>query len=79
MDTRAENKYTTDKCNSGNNIFLQNIIKNFGDVFEQRTGALTSYKCSLHLKANGKPVYMKPRPVQYVLLNQENQELDRFI
>lgn len=57
-------------------ILIKEIFSKYADIFKERIGKIPNVLCSLKLKENAKPTYIKPRSIPYALLDQVNDELD---
>ncbi|XP_044731858.1 uncharacterized protein K02A2.6-like [Chrysoperla carnea] len=56
--------------------FSKDILSRYSNVFEARIGRIPNVVCSLKIQENAKPIYIKPRPIPYALIDQVNDELD---
>lgn len=48
-------------------------------LFQSDMGKCSSYKASLHLKANAVPKFYKPRPIPFAQINGVKKEIDRLV
>ena len=55
---------------------IKNILQNFKDVFTPEVGKIPDFQCSLRLKPDAKPVFLKPRRIPYALQEEVEKELD---
>ncbi|XP_054280986.1 uncharacterized protein K02A2.6-like [Macrosteles quadrilineatus] len=60
------------------NTVVKSIKQRFSSVFEQCIGKTPNFTCSLKLKDNSRPVYLKPRPVPHALREAVENELDKL-
>ncbi|BES87325.1 Hypothetical Protein NTJ_00130 [Nesidiocoris tenuis] len=54
-------------------------MEEFADIFEQKVGCIPNFKCSLKLRQNAKPVFIKARDVPFALRDQVEKELDELV
>ncbi|XP_031338193.1 uncharacterized protein K02A2.6-like [Photinus pyralis] len=57
---------------------IADIMRDFADIFEPKVGCVPGITCSLELRPNSRPVFIKERPVPYALLEKVNIELDNL-
>ena len=57
---------------------IDQILKTYSDVFEPKVGKIPNYTCSLKLRSDAKPVFLKPRPIPYALREKVDTELDKL-
>ena len=57
-------------------IEIQDLMRDFPEVFEQRIGCISNYKVSLKLRESAMPIYNKERQIPYALTETVNKELD---
>ena len=57
-------------------IEIQDLMRGFPEVFEQRIGCIPNYKVSLKLRESAMPIYNKERQIPYALTETVNKELD---
>ena len=55
---------------------IPDITRQYAEIFEPKIGCTPGFTCSLQLRPNSKPVFIKERNVPYALLDKVNQELD---
>lgn len=55
---------------------IEDIMREFKDVFEEKIGCVPNHKVSLKLRDNAKPIYTKERQVPYSLRERVDKELD---
>ena len=55
---------------------LNDVLHCYEHVFSDELGALTGMKASIHLKDDASPVFMRSRPVPYVLRKGIEAELE---
>ncbi|XP_054279059.1 uncharacterized protein K02A2.6-like [Macrosteles quadrilineatus] len=60
------------------NTVIKSIKQRFSSVFEQCIGKTPNFTCSLKLKDNSRPMYLKPRPVPHALREAVENELDKL-
>ncbi|BET01344.1 Hypothetical Protein NTJ_14160 [Nesidiocoris tenuis] len=61
------------------NMSPASIMEEFADIFEQKVGCIPNFKCSLKLRQNAKPVFIKARDVPFALRDQVEKELDELV
>ena len=54
---------------------IDDIVNQFPAVFEQKVGKIPDFTCSLKLRENSKPVFLKAREVPFALRDKVNEEL----
>ena len=57
---------------------ISNITKEYFDVFEQKVGQIPDYICSLKLRKEATPVFIKSRQIPYALKESVDKELDKL-
>ena len=57
---------------------LDNILKRYPSVFQDRIGSVNGIKATLHFKPDATSKFMKPRPVAYSLKPKIEAELDKL-
>lgn len=57
---------------------VEKIVTDYSDVFESKIGKIPNYTCSLKLRENSKPIFIKPRPIPYSLKQEVEKELDKL-
>ena len=57
---------------------LNGVLHRYEHVFNDELGALKAMKASIHLKEDATPVFMRSRPVPYVLRKGIEAELERL-
>ena len=79
LDEKANYKQnlTSENASKEFNKAIQNLIKEFADIFEGR-GTLKDYECKLHVDKNVTPVSQKHRRYPYHLRNKIKEELNRL-
>jgi hypothetical protein len=56
------------QCNKiQGNLTLQDILKEFSDIFEEPKGRIKNFKAKIVLKDNATPKFMKSRPIPYAI------------
>lgn len=58
---------------------IDQIVKEFPNVFSDRLGTYTKRKISLQVKPDTVPVYCKPRPVPFALQEKVDKEIDKLV
>jgi len=48
-------------------IIINDLAKQFPKIFEQSVSKIPDIKCSLQLRHNSKPVFIKPREIPYAI------------
>ena len=54
----------------------QEVFTKYADVFQKKIGLVPNYTCTLKLKDEAKPVFMKPRTIPYALRPKVEKELE---
>ena len=62
---------------SGNGV--NSMLKRYCDVFVPDNKGIQGLRAHVKVKADVQPVYKKPRPMPYALLQKVNKEYDRLI
>lgn len=57
---------------------IQTLLRPFSNMFESKVGCIPNITCSLKLRENSKPVFIRERVIPYALRNQVDQELDNL-
>ncbi|XP_011883701.1 PREDICTED: uncharacterized protein K02A2.6-like, partial [Vollenhovia emeryi] len=57
-------------------LSLQEVLKEFADIFEEPKGYIKNFKAKIILKDDAIPKFMKPRPIPYAIQEKVNRELD---
>ena len=60
-------------------IKLNNLLKEYKDIFAEELGTLEGYYANIKLKEGAKPKYVKARPVPYALRKSIEDELERQV
>ena len=55
---------------------IDDIVNQFSDIFEPKVGKIPNFTCSLKLRKNAKPVFLKARDVPFALRDKVEHELD---
>ncbi|KAB0799268.1 hypothetical protein PPYR_07148 [Photinus pyralis] len=55
---------------------IPNIFSEYKDIFEPKVGCIPNVKCSLKLRENAKPTFIKHRIIPYALREKVERELD---
>ena len=58
---------------------LESVLKKYENVFVPNDKGITGLHARINVKENATPVYQKPRPVPYALVQEVDKEYDRLI
>jgi hypothetical protein len=64
--------------NANNNIGLQNILTEFGDVFGPTQGLIKDFTAKVSLKDDAVPRFLKARPIPYALKAKVDEEIENM-
>jgi hypothetical protein len=70
------NQTKMDPVDSGK--YLEQIFQRYNDLFVEPLGAVPEFKVTLPIKPDSRPVFLRPRPVPYALLDRVDREIDRL-
>jgi hypothetical protein len=58
--------------------YLEQIFDTYNDLFVETLGIVPEFRVTLPMKMETQPVFMRPRPVPYALLDRVDKEIDRL-
>jgi RNase H-like domain found in reverse transcriptase/Reverse transcriptase (RNA-dependent DNA polymerase)/Integrase zinc binding domain/Integrase core domain len=58
--------------------YLKQIFDTYNDLFVATLGTVPEFRVTLPMKTETQPVFMRPRPVPYALLDRVDKEIDRL-
>ncbi|XP_063923679.1 uncharacterized protein K02A2.6-like [Zophobas morio] len=61
------------------NMKLEKLIEEYGDIFDNKLGLLKNFKAKLHLKAEAVPVFCKSRSLPINIKSKVEDELNRLV
>lgn len=65
--------------NSIENVNMDNIIREFSDIFKDELGCYKQGKVHLEIEAGAKPIFCRPRKVPLAFVEGVNKEIDRLV
>ncbi|KAB0793807.1 hypothetical protein PPYR_13427 [Photinus pyralis] len=77
-DRTPQEPYAVQQVQSPNSNCAEEIFSTFADLFKPEIGCIPGIKCSLRIRENTKPMFLKNRTVPYALLDKVNKELDKL-
>jgi hypothetical protein len=69
----------TDQCQTASQRKISELSARYPDVFKPGLGCCTKLKVPIHLKADAKPVFFKPRDVPFSRRQAVKEELERLV
>lgn len=74
LDQGNSNEAMIKTINNSNEV--EELVRDFACVFEEKIGCIPNYKVTLKLRENVKPIYIKERQIPYSLTDKVNKELE---